>query len=107
MRIPFGINFKVLCPPDPRDVAKKFLRRGRLLEKDEKKRLRINPNTIVGDIVFQYFTDFGLRNCLRHTLDLTYTMAAKIHALHEPGCAHKIPPPIPLPGEKTNKLLED
>ena len=48
-RVPFGASFEMLCPPDPRYVANVFLRRGRLLEKDEKKKLGINPNAIVGD----------------------------------------------------------
>lgn len=74
MRVPFGATFQMSCPPDPRDVAKAFIRRGILLEKDEKKKTSINPNAIVGSIIFDYFSDKGISECLRHTLDLAYTV---------------------------------
>lgn len=96
MRVPFGAPFQMLCPPDPREVAKAFLRRGTLLEKDEKKNAGINPNTIVGSIIFDYFTDKAISECLRHTLDLAYTIDRKVFSKKKAGTPHKIPDVIPM-----------
>jgi hypothetical protein len=100
MRVPFGASFEILCPPDPRDVAKAFLRRGRLLEKDEKKECGINPNAIVGEIIFGYFSEKGIPECIRHTLDLAYTVERKVFSLKKAGIPHEIPDIIPMPAIK-------
>lgn len=97
MRVPFGASYQMLCPPDPRDVAKAFLRREELLEKDEKKKYGINPNAIVGKIIFCYFSEKGISECVRHTLDLAYTVERRVFSLRKPGTPHKIPDVIPMP----------